>query len=560
MKHYIKGVEIAPENILGIGISCDFNAGADQNKITTDSLVLPREGYNEVMTHINSVGLFEGIPYDIEFYAGRRLPYYIDLMDNLVIKDNKVECNIKVRNQHDHFFDRAESLVFGVVHDHIPFTGFQIKYQVLPKDAVAQGISCTISLFMIGVAIGDQTRELAKTTKEFAVIVAYGFSSIGKAIEAGLQLAIQIAYLAVLSYQAIKLSKQLYELVLPPVKKLNACTILELLEKSCQYLGYKFKSSWLQGEYKNMAIVPVPLNSTNKKWYELIQNDIVVTYNKVYPSSSDSTPTLGSLIKAMELFCNGKVRIVNGVVELERWDYWKIKANASIKSSLTIQGERTNAYTYDFSRLFKRYYIHYDKDYADLNTIDNFENTHSEYSLDLLSATDKNLTLIKGGTDVPIPFARAKEKEKLSWLEKQFKGLFKFIDKISSSNLQPKFDRYGVMQVTEPFFAVAKLIIHDGAEKISTANKHLLYTETLWNKFHYINNPLEYQNIIKQNVRVAMTPDEFINIMDNNYAEIDGVICEITKLDYFDEGNYAIISYKEPKNIFKNQIKLTKIF
>ena len=88
----------------------------------------------------------------------------------------------------------------------------------------------------------------------------------------------------------------------------------------------------------------------------------------------------------------------------------------------------------------------------------------------------------------------------------------------------------------------------------------MLYTETLWNKFHYINNPLEYQNIIKQNVRVAMTPDEFINIMDNNYAEIDGVICEITKLDYFDEGNYAIISYKEPKNIFKNQIKLTKIF
>ena len=42
MKHFIKDVEIAPENILGIGISCDFNAGADQNKVTTDSLILPR--------------------------------------------------------------------------------------------------------------------------------------------------------------------------------------------------------------------------------------------------------------------------------------------------------------------------------------------------------------------------------------------------------------------------------------------------------------------------------------------------------------------------------------
>jgi hypothetical protein len=262
----------------------------------------------------------------------------------------------------------------------------------------------------------------------------------------------------------------------------------------------------------------------------------------------------------MELFCNGRTKVHNGVVELERWDYWKIKSTASIKSSLTIQGERTNAYSYDFSRLFKRYYIHYDKDYSDLNTIDNFENTHAEYSLDLVKATDKRLNLIKGGSDIPIPFARAREKEKLSWLEKQFKGLFKLIDGISSSNLEPKFDRYGVMQVTDPFFSVSKLIIHDGNEKVSTANKHLLYATTLWDKFHYINNPLEYQNILKDNVRVAMTPDEFMQIMDNNFAEIDGVMCEITKLEYFNEQNYAVITYKEPKNIFKNQIKLIKIF
>jgi hypothetical protein len=116
------------------------------------------------------------------------------------------------------------------------------------------------------------------------------------------------------------------------------------------------------------------------------------------------------------------------------------------------------------------------------------------------------------------------------------------------------------MQVTEPFFSVSKLIIHDGNEKISTANKHLLYATTLWDKFHYINNPLEYQNVLKDNVRVAMTPDEFIQIMDNNFAEIDGLLCEITKLEYFNEQNYAVITYKEPKNIFKNQIKLIKIF
>ena len=557
MKHFIKNVEIAPENILGIGISCDFNAGADQNKVTTDSLILPREGYNLVMNHIENVGLFEGIPYDIEFYQGKRLSYFIDLTEGLKIKNTKVECNIKVRNQHDHFFDKAESLVFGVVHNKTPFNGFKLKYQVMPKDAVGQGISCTIGIYMITVSLAEQTAKLATTAKETSTILSYlPYASQGKALEASLQLAIQIAFVGVLAYQLVELSKRLIELMLPPVKQINACSVYELINKSCEYLGYKFKSSWLSTEYKDMAIVPVPLNSTDKKWYELLQKDIVKPYNYVYPSSSDSTPTLGSLLSTMAIFCNGKIKVTNKLVELERWDYWKLQSSASIKSSLTIQGERTNAYSYDFSRLFKRYYIHYDKDYSDLNTLDNFDNTHAEYSLDLVSVTDKNLTLIKGGSDVSIPFARATAKSKLSWLEKQFKGFLKLID----SKAEAKFDRYGVMMITEPFFSTAKLIMHDGSGKISKTKSNLLYATTLWDKFHYINNPLTYQNIIKENVRVAMSPSQFMQVMDNNFVEIDGLTCEVMKIEYFDEGNYAVISYKEPKNIFKKQITLTKIF
>ena len=167
MKHFIKDVEIAPENILGIGISCDFNAGADQNKVTTDSLILPREGYNLVMNHIENVGLFEGIPYDIEFYQGKRLSYFIDLTEGLKIKDTKVECNIKVRNQHDHFFDKAESLVFGVVHNKTPFNGFKLKYQVMPKDAVGQGISCTIGIYMITVSLAELPSVILKLLTYF---------------------------------------------------------------------------------------------------------------------------------------------------------------------------------------------------------------------------------------------------------------------------------------------------------------------------------------------------------------------------------------------------------
>jgi hypothetical protein len=538
MKHFINNTEIAPVNLFDIGINVNFEADVDQNKLTTDTIKVNR----------------------VEFAQGKELNFAIDFTNNYRDFGNEAEINLRPIKSHDHFFDDAQGLSFELVNTKIPFIGFELGYQIIPKDATAQGITISITLFMITVAIADQTRETAKTTKEFSVIIAYSPFPLGKTIEAGIQLAIQIAYLAILVYQALQLADRLFNLVFPKVRYLKACTVAELLEKSCQYLGYTFKSKLIQKDYNSLSILPIPLNTTNKKWYELFSNDINVAYQKCYPSANDVTPTLGTLLNTISTMFNGHIRVYDKEVYLERWDYWQNANKLNLKQPLNVQDLRKNVWSFDTSKLFKRYYIHYAVDYSDQTTLDNYENTNAEYSQDLISGATNEFNLIKGLTDINIPFARGKAKFYQSWLEKQFTSLFEEIDKLAGTNYAYKVNKKGNLVITEQFFSTTKLFMWDGAKKISQTQETKLHATYLWDNYHSINSIDKNQFIIYENVKIPMTSSEFVEIYKNNYVTIEGVSCKIISLQYFDNKNFAIISFKMPKNLIKNSSKLTKLY
>ena len=571
MKHKIKGQEISPDNRFDIGVSIDFDARVDQQKMTTDTLVLSREGNKIVKDHINQGKLLEGIPYEVEFAPQQSIQYFVDLTSEMKVYDNKVHVTLKNYLGHDQFFDKAETLIWDLVNLSNPITGIDIKYQILPQDANARALMASLGLFTISMSIAQQSREV----KERAISVAwatqplYGVGLSGVVVVADwksiviniLKLVVALVFTAILIFQAVALGLEIYRLLNPPLNILKASTAIDLLKKGCNHLGFTFKSSILEGDYKDMVILPVPQNRTNVKWYDVFSGDFGTGLNKAFPQASDTVGTLGSLIYAMENMFNAKAKVQNGVVQLERWDYWKVNANQQLSSSLVVQADRVNAFEYDFSKLFKRYYIHYLTDYSDYNTLDAFENNLAEYSLDTTKPTDLKLNLIKGLQEKTIPFALAKRKSKLTWLEKQFLGLYKAIDKLSAgkTGLVAKKNKYGAIQITDAFFSTTKIFMWDKAFG-ARENQDLLKPTYLWDKFHYINNPEIYQYIVKKGVKIKITSAEFLGILNKNFVLIDGKLCEITKLDYFDERNYAIIDYKEPYNVFTNQFKLTKIY
>ena len=570
MKHKIKGQEISPDNRFDIGVSIDFDARIDQQKMTTDTVVLSREGNKIVKDHISQGKLLEGIPYEIEF-AQQSIQYFIDLTSELKIYDNKAHVTLKNYLGHDQFFDKAETLIWDLVHLSNPITGIDIKYQILPQDANARALMASLGLFTISMSIAQQSREVKERASDlgFLTLPFIGISAVGPVITpdwksiliAAAKLIIALAFFAILLYQAGVLGAEIYRLLNPPLNTLKASTAIELLKKGCNHLGFKFQSSILEGDYKDMVILPVPQNRTNVKWYDVFSGDFGTGLNKAFPQASDTVGTLGALIYAMENMFNAKTKVQNGLVQLERWDYWGINANQQLSSSLVVQADRVNMFEYDFSKLFKRYYIHYLTDYSDYNTLDAFENNLAEYSLDTTKPTDPKLNLIKGLQEKTIPFALAKRKDKLTWLEKQFLGLYKAIDKLTlgKSGLVAKKNKYGAIQITDAFFSTTKIFMWDKAFGVRE-NQEVLTPTYLWDKFHYINNPEIYQYIIKRGVKIKITSAEFVGILNKNFVIIDGKLCEITKLDYFDEKNYAVIDYKEPYNVFTNQFKLTKIY
>jgi hypothetical protein len=570
MKHKIKGQEISPDNRFDIGVSIDFDARIDQQKITTDTVVLSREGNKIVKDHISQGKLLEGIPYEIEF-AQQSIEYFIDLTSELKIYDNKVHVTLKNYLGHDQFFDKAETLIWDLVNLSNPITGIDIKYQILPQDANARALMASLGLFTISITLAQQAREVRDRASDlgFLTIPFIGISAVGPVISpdyksiliAAGRLIVALAYTAILVYQAVVLGTEIYRLLNPPLNTLKASTAIDLLKKGCNHLGFKFQSSILEGDYKDMVILPIPQNRTNVKWYDVFSGDFGTGLNKAFPQASDTVGTLGALIYAMENMFNAKTKVQNGVVQLERWDYWGVNANQQLSSSLVVQADRVNAFEYDFSKLFKRYYIHYLTDYSDYNTLDAFENNLAEYSLDTTKPTDPKLNLIKGLQEKTIPFALAKRKDKLTWLEKQFLGLYKAIDKLSlgKTGLVAKKNKYGAIQITDAFFSTTKIFMWDKAFGVRQ-NQEVLTPTYLWNKFHYINNPEVYQYIIKRGVKIKITSTEFVGILNKNFVLIDGKLCEITKIDYFDEKNYAVIDYKEPYNVFTNQFKLTKIY
>ena len=494
MKHFINNVEITPRNIFDIGIVCDFSARIDQNKLSTDTIVLPNEGKNIVLQHLQNVGLFEGLPYDIQFAGSNFLNCYIDFTDNFQVKDRDIEVNIKKRNAHDNFFDNAEGLTFDYLNTQLTLIQKKVGYQILPADATGQALTCSITLFSIGITIAQQIKEITETAKEFIAIIGYlPFASQGKAIEAGLKLVIQIIFVAVLIFEAIKLIQRMIELVLPKVRYFNVCTVLELLQKGCQQLGYTFKSTILEGNYKNMVLLPIPRNKDNKKWYDVFQNDLNQSFQNGFPSAGDTTPTLGTLVSAVESMFNGKTRVINGLVQLERWDFWLDNATSQINTSLVIQPEAQNSYSYDFSRLFKRYLIQYTTDYSDLNTIDRFEFGNAEYSLERTNIANQDLNLIKGLTNINIPYSMATSKIKFTWLEQLFTNLFSTIDSFTGTNLSTQLSKLGYIQLSQQYFSSTKILIHDGNEKMSTNSDTLLSPTGLWDNFHSINYPSQYR-------------------------------------------------------------------
>jgi hypothetical protein len=328
-------------------------------------------------------------------------------------------------------------------------------------------------------------------------------------------------------------------------------------------LGYSFQSTLLDS-ISGLSILPVPILKEKKSIFDYVANDLNFSFTKGYPTANDSTPTLGNLITAIETQFNAKTKVVNGVVQLEIRNYWQNITPNSIIPALALQGERMDEYTLNLEEAWKRYYIHYQVDYSDTHTLDFYDPTDAEYSTEPLSPINTDLVTIKGLNDINVPFALGGRKKGLNWIEKFVKVFFEVVDEVTGvfgggTNFASIIEnRVGVLQISSQFYSQTKMLYLIGGKQPANYIDFLSAT-VLWNKYHYINQIQLNDYKVRNSIRTRISEQDFVDLQTNNFADVNGNIVEILRIEWLDEKSYALISYKEPFDYADGHVETIKI-
>lgn len=568
MKHYLNGVEIAPRNVLDIGLITDYTGNPEMLQVDTDTIVLPREARIIIMQHVATQGVFEGIPYTIEL-GSLQLDYYVDLTENLTIRDYEVEVKIKKRKGFDNFFENADGLSFELMAKKgVSFNFVNIPYLIIPDNQVEIALTLSLATYSLTKEAIQATRDLVSATEKLIRAVTPNASippvpPIGEIIALSVAVVAQLAYTLAIYVALVKLVRQLQELIFPKVRYYKGATIKELIKKGCEYLGYTLDSNLLNS-WDKLTLMPVPLTKGKKSIFSFIQNDLNFSFTKGYPTAQDTVSTLGELINAIEGWFNAKTKVYNGVVQIERRDFWKrISLNTTLPA-LNLQSDRQNEYRLNTDEAWKRTYIHYQVDYADVHTLDNFNPTDAEYSTEPLNVINPDLVSIRGFNDVNIPFALGVRKNDLSYIEKFAKTFLQLADSIIGLfGVDLNFtslitDRLGVTQLSSQFYGVTKVLYAvNGRQPSNYVDK--IKASNIYNLYHKINEINVNGYKIYNDAPIRLNPQDFLTLLDNNYAYVNGVLCEILTIRYTDEQSQAVVTYREPYNYAEGKVQILTI-
>lgn len=570
MRHFLNDIEITPRNRTDIGIESNFTGNPQVLSLSTDSVILPREAFKLVMTHLSVSGLFEGMPYRVELSSGVTIEYYVDFLDGFKVRKYDVEVKLKRRKGYDDFKEKSDGTSWELMLSKgVVFNTMNVPYFLISPNAVEQavplilcGYIMTKELIDAGKAVGDSIVELVQ-----ALTPNLGFVSIdfGDVLSLALKTIARILVFALILVAVVDMATQLFFILFPPKRNFKASTFKELLTKGCSYLGYTFESTIFDTE-PNWTCLPVPLMKNRDSIFDVRPELWLTPFNKGVPSASDTTPTLGQFIDAMEMMFNAKTKVINGVVRLERWDYWSTLVSALLSPALNLQGSRDEEYSYNTDDVWKRYYIKYALDYNDLHTLDGvmYDNHDCELSTEPLGVTNADLVSIKGLNQVDIPFAMGARKSKLTWVEELAKIMMTLVDKVTgvfgggTNYAQQIGDRKDCLKISQQYFSVTKALYGPNGKQSSNF-LDIVSAKSLWQRYHSINAINVNGWIIKENARIRISSQDFVILLENNFADIDGQISEILSIKYIDEKAYAEVTYRTKSNYASGKVDIIYI-
>ena len=554
IKYLLNGVEANPSNKDEINYVFDFtNRQVRELELDTDKLRFVREDYTAIKTWRATYGDYVGMPLDIQYGNGTTVKYLLDFADPAFKESGRaIECKIVRFKGIDNFFDNATGLSFdNPLLNWQPSDFVEVDYVVVPPNQFAYFISLSLATFSLAQELAKAIQEiqegiadLVKATVPVGIPPAPDWGAIAVA---AIKLAARIAYTIFIIIALIKVGTELLNLIFPKIRQFEAIKLKRLIEKGCQALGYTLQSSLLNG-LSEATVLPVPLKEKDPSlWKELFAPQSLA-YTKGHPSGRDTIQTLGQAIEAVEEVFNGKTSVVNNVVIIEEEEYYEQNAVNDVPIAFNLQEQMLNENGINSEEIFKRLVALYQVDPSDLNTFDDTAKSLYEISSQVINSPSVNHELIRRYDRVDIPFARGTRKGSLTFVEEAAKVLAKAIDLFTNGNLAQKVEaRKDVMQVSEQYFGVTKLLWMNGTKLHSNQNQ-FIGADVIVNKYHANRFIQNNQKKTFEGMPYASTEEELFNILANNYVNLEnGQVAEIRRIAWNAKECLASVDWRTKK-------------
>lgn len=558
----------APE--LSLSANWETGEGQEESEISLTSIEFAMEDAKLLNQKVadgltGGPGIFEGVPYKINLNSKTIFNGMVDLTNDASFVDcEKVIAEIVKEDGVDWLSEVADGISFGsmannkeiVASDYV-VVPYVLNYR--PEAFIVGQLLITSFLLTKELIQGVKDTSNAIADLVEASVPSIGLTgpvyNIGAIISASLRVVAQVIYTTSIVIALISIITDLIEQFFPPVRRYNGMTFKRMFEVGLASLGLTFQSTIFNSlPFSTFTFLPVKSK----------RGGIGGSANGVgHPNINSSIYNFGDFIRQMIQTFNADYKIVNGVFIFERRDYWKGSSSYVLPDVETNQTKRLSEFTYNTSEFVKNYFIAFQTDIQDQNTLENFKGNNYQIISEPITIVNKKNILGKGLTSIRPPFARGFRKTKLTTYEVLMKKVAKACDIFTGSNLASKItNRVGMMELSSDTTTVDKFLFISNGQMATNQ----ISAQMLWDKFHFIesfaeivdpvtNLTIHNQSIIKIAEKVPFCDADWTSLLLNReFTTPSGQNGLILSIDWDFQNQVANIRYKISQLYTKNII------
>lgn len=514
-------------------------------EITVSNLIFVREDRDLIFQHLTNLGRYQGMALDIVFSNGQVLNYYLDFTDpSTQWTENEIAVKVKRYRANENFFDNADSLSWRLI-DWKPNDFSTIKYFIIPEQQPLYIISLSLAFFSLLSQLAKAIEDIQKAIADLAATLPPVPGNIGAIVAASIRLAARIAYAVFIIAALIQLLTQIIEMILPKLRTFRDIQYKKLIEKGCQHLGYNLESNALN-ELSKLSFLGTPERSLEGGIFKEIFMPNSFAYTEGFPTEMDSIPTLGSAIKAIEELYNLRTTVSDGVVKIERRDFYNQAAATPIQLAYNLQDSFETQKRFN-DEFWKRKLLVWTKDVRDVWTYDDKRGHIVEVDTSGVIIPDQNLNLLKGFDKIENTFSFGSRKNGLTLVEKFLKNILApAVDLFTNGALSSKInDRVGVLVISSQYYTNNKLLWKAG-DKMHPQGRQELSAKNILKKWHNTESVSQRTKEITENIPVRMNEETFLLLSSQNVVNLsNGKQAELLSLEWSENEAEASATIEE---------------